>query len=169
MMNRINRILGRWLLKITPLNTFPKLNVWIFRKMGFDIDKDSNIYSSVQIFGNISVKIGNHTFIGHQSIITGGLAKIEIGANCDISDQVSIFCGSHEIDNSGLRVAGRGIGKDIKIGNGVWIGYGAIILPGVTIGDKAVIAAGSVVHKDVDANTIVGGNPIKIIRKMKNE
>ena len=94
------------------------------------------------------------------------MAKIIIGSNCDISDRVSIFCGTHEIDEIGPRVAGNGIGKDIFIGNGVWIGYGALILPGVKIGDKAVIAAGSVVHKDVPAYTIVGGNPIIEIRRI---
>lgn len=148
---------------------FPKLNVWIFRQLGFDIAGDARIYSSVQIFGNITVKIGNDTFIGHQSVITGGLATIEIGSNCDISDRVSIFCGTHEIEPNGLRIAGKGIGKDIKIGDGVWIGYGALILPGVTIGNKAIIAAGAVVHRNVEENTIVGGNPIKLIRKINHE
>jgi maltose O-acetyltransferase len=134
--------------------------------MGYNINYTVRIYSSVQIFGNIKVSIGKNTFIGHESIITGGLANISIGANCDISDRVSIFCGTHEIDVEGERTAGKGIGKDIVIGNGVWIGYGALILPGVCIGDKSIVAAGTVVHKDVPARTIVGGNPMKIIRSL---
>lgn len=159
----------RTILKVIPLITFPKLNNKLFRGLGFNVSDSARIFSSVQIFGNISVQIGENTFIGHESVITGGLAKIEIGSNCDISDRVSIFCGTHEIDSKGIRVAGNGIGKDIKIGDGVWIGYGSLILPGVTIGNKAIIAAGSVVHKDIEDNTIVGGNPIKIIRKINNE
>jgi maltose O-acetyltransferase len=159
-------ILFRTILKLLPLILFPKLNVWLYRKMGYNIDYTVRIYSSVQILGNIKVVIGENTFIGHESIITGGLAGISIGANCDISDRVSIFCGTHEIDIEGKRAAGKGIGKDIVIGNGVWIGYGALILPGVTIGDKAIIAAGTVVHKDVPERSIVGGNPMKIIRKL---
>jgi acetyltransferase-like isoleucine patch superfamily enzyme len=169
MVNKIYKFFLGGLLRLLPVIMFPKLNVWIFRQLGFDIAGNARIYSSAQIFGNITVKIGNETFIGHQSIITGGLATIEIGSYCDISDRVSIVCGSHEIDALGLRAAGKGIGKDIKIGDGVWIGYGAIILPGVTIGNKAIIAAGSVVNKDVEEGTIVGGNPMKFIRKIDHE
>lgn len=134
--------------------------------MGYCVDYTTRIYSSVQISGDIKVFIGKNTFIGHESIITGGLASISIGANCDISDRVSIFCGTHRIDIKGDRVAGEGIGKDIVIGNGVWIGYGALILPGITIGDKTIIAAGTVVHKNVPSYTVVGGNPMRIIRKL---
>ena len=110
-----------------------------------------------------------NTFLGHESLITGGLAKIQINSNCVITDRVSVFCGTNEIDSKRVRVAGKGIGKDIKIGDGVWIDYGTLILPGVTIGNKAIIAAGSVVHKAIEEKTIVGGNPIKTIRKINHE
>jgi len=163
--NKIFHLVLRGLLSLLPLIYFPKLNSWIFRLLGFDVAADARIYSSVQIFGNISVKIGQGTFIGHQTVITGGLGKIAIGSNCDISDRVSIFCGTHEIGSYSRR-AGSGIGKDITIGNGVWIGYGALILPGVTIGNGAVIAAGSIVNKNVEDNTLVGGNPIRVIREL---
>jgi maltose O-acetyltransferase len=166
MINPLIKVLARAGLKFLPLIKFPKLNVLLNRQLGYALDNSVRIYSSVQIRGNIKVKIGANTFIGHESMITGGLAKIEIGSNCDISERVSIFCGTHEIDSKGTRAAGKGIGKDIKIGDGVWIGYGSLILPGVTIGNKAIIAAGSVVHKDVEEDTIVGGNPIKIIRRI---
>ena len=168
MINSVIKLAVRVVLKFLPLIRFPRLNVFLFRCLGYSISKTARIYSSVQIFGNISVHIGENTFIGNESVITGGLAKIEIGSNCDISDRVSLFCGTHEIDSKGVRVAGRGIGKDIKIGDGVWIGYGALILPGVKIGNKAIIAAGSVVNKDVEENTIVGGNPSKLIRKINH-
>ena len=59
----------------------------------------------------------------------------------------------------------RGIDAPTEIGNDVWIGHGAIILGGVKIGDGAIIAAGSVVTKDVPSMTIVGGNPAKVIKK----
>jgi acetyltransferase-like isoleucine patch superfamily enzyme len=59
--------------------------------------------------------------------------------------------------------------KPVKIGNGVWIGANVTILPGVTVGENAVIAAGAVVTKDVPANSIVGGNPARVIRMLKND
>ncbi len=169
MLNTIKKILVKNTLRALPLISFPKFNVWLLNVLGFNIDKSARIYSSVQIFGNIKVEIGENTFIGHETIITGGLANIKIGSNCDISDRVSIVCGSHEIDVEGLRSAGKGIGKDITIGNGVWIGYGALILPGVNIGDKAIVAAGSVVNKNVDSESIVGGNPAKLIRYLNDK
>ena len=58
--------------------------------------------------------------------------------------------------------------KPVHIGKNAWIGAGATILPGVTVGDNAVVAAGAVVTKDVAPNTIVGGNPAKVIREIKN-
>ena len=166
MIKKIFKLFIRWMLKVLPLISFPKLNVRLYKMLGYKIHPTVRVYSSVEIMGDISVEIKERTFIGHKTRITGGKARILIGSDCDISDNVSIVCGTHVIDKKGKRVAGEGIGIDITIGNGVWIGYGAIILPGVNVGDKAVIAAGAVVTKDVEPFTIVGGNPIKKIREL---
>lgn len=163
----IFRGIVRKLLVIIPLIKIPRINVYLYRLLGYNLDSSVRIYSSANIMGSITVNIGEGTYIGHQSTITGGMGCICIGKNCDISDRVSIFCGTHEISNT-LRSAGKGIGKDIIIGDGVWIGYGALILPGVKIGDMAIIAAGSVVHKDVASFNVVGGNPMKTIRTRSN-
>ena len=153
--------------KLIPVQAWPYFNSFLFRIKGYNVSLSARLYSTVQITGIMNVTIGSDTFIGHESrIVGGGQASIIIGENCDISDRVSIFCGTHDIDLVGIRVAGIGIGKNVEIGDGVWIGYGALILPGVKIGNKAIIAAGAVVHKNVDEGTIVGGNPIKIIRKI---
>ena len=165
-MKKIFRIFSRLALKLTPLIASPRLNVFLFRLMGYQVHSSVRIYSSVQIMGAIDVKIGARTFIGHETLITGGAASITIGEDCDISDRVGILCGTHEIDPIGPRSAGAGTGKDIVIGNGVWIGYGALILPGVTIGDKAIIGAGAVVTKDIPERTIVAGNPARKIREL---
>ena len=90
---------------------------------------------------------------------------ITIGSNRDISSNVIITTGTHEIDMQGQNSAGLGISKPIFIGNGVWIGIGSIILPGVRIGEKAVIGAGSVVNKDIPPFTIAVGNPCKPIKQ----
>lgn len=65
------------------------------------------------------------------------------------------------------RISGKEFGKSVTIGNNVWIGGRAIINPGVTIGDNTVIASGAVVTKDVPENVVVGGNPAKVIKKIK--
>jgi len=157
----------RGVLSALPLIYFPRLNVLLNRLLGYNVAGTARIYSSVQIRGDIDVSIGEKTFIGHETIITGGAASITIGANCDISDRVAIVCGTHEIDPTGDRSAGIGIGKDVDIEDGVWIGFGAIVLPGVRVGRKAIVAAGAVVNKDVPPKTIVGGNPARIIREIE--
>jgi maltose O-acetyltransferase len=165
----LKSLVVRSVLNTLPVIYFSKLNIFLFRLLGFNISWSCRIYASVKIRGNIKVNISENTFIGDETVLTGGdFGEIRIGSHCDISDKVSIFCGTHVIDSRPLskRIAGKGIAKDIVIGNGVWIGYGALILPGVTIGDFAVIAAGSVVNKSVPSRTIVGGNPMKIIRSI---
>ena len=167
MLSKLFKFFVRKIISFLPLSIHPRLNNFLFNLLGYDISKSVKILSSAQIFGNIRVQISDSTYIGHETIITGGdNAIVQIGKDCDISDRVSIFCGTHEINFNGLKRAGKGIGKNIKIGDGVWIGYGTLILPGITIGDGAIIAAGSVVHKDIQANTIVGGNPIRIIKQL---
>ncbi|MCX6501594.1 MAG: DapH/DapD/GlmU-related protein [Microbacterium sp.] len=63
--------------------------------------------------------------------------------------------------------AGKSTFGEISIGEGVWVGSGAIILPGITIGDGAVVAAGAVVTRDVDPHTLVGGVPARVLRNLQ--
>jgi maltose O-acetyltransferase len=151
-------------LKVLPLFSFPLLNSKLFRLMGYNIDKTVIIFSSARIIGDISVKIGANTFIGHETLIMGGDSTISIGSDCDISSRVNIISGTHKIDMNGTRSAGNGLGKDIIIEDGVWIGFGVIILPGVKIGRKSIIGAGSVVVNDIPPYSIAVGNPCKVVR-----
>lgn len=167
MIRRMKMFLGRIILKILPLQAFPKINRLCYISMGHIIGRDVVLYSSVEMLGIIKVKIGNNSFVGHKTLFMGGDSIIKIGQNCDISSNVSLICGSHEIGGSKRR-AGKGISKDITIGNGVWVGYGSLILGGVTIGDGAIIGAGSVVNKSVPQNAIYGGVPAKEIRRIED-
>ena len=93
--------------------------------------------------------IGDNSFIGTETMISGPInSRLVIGKNCDVSNRVNFILGSHEIGNF-LHRASIGYGKDILVGDGTWIGFGASILPAVKIGNGAIVAAGSVVVTDV--------------------
>ncbi|KIL48713.1 maltose acetyltransferase domain-containing protein [Jeotgalibacillus campisalis] len=93
------------------------------------------------------------------------VCKVEFGDNCMLAPGVHIYTATHPLHpverNSGLEYA-----KPVKFGNNVWIGGRAVINPGVTVGDNAVIASGAVVTKDVPANKVVGGNPARVIKSI---
>ena len=93
------------------------------------------------------------------------LAEIRIGNNCLIGPDVGIYTAGHRLEPEGRTLDVYGM--PITIGNDVWIGGHSTILPGVSIGDGAVVAAGAVVTKDVEPNTIVGGVPAKVIKKIE--
>ena len=105
------------------------------------------------------LKIGNNVAIGDRTEIHVGDC-IEIGDNTLISWDCCI------IDRDYHKFGGNNeIKRPVKIGNNVWVGCRCLIMKGVTIGDGAVIAAGSVVTKDIPAGSLAGGNPAKIIRE----
>lgn len=124
------------------------------------------------------ISVGRFTYGNPEFKIWGDSERIEIGSFCSIAEEVVIFGGGeHRTDwatTFPLRIAfddefagldGHPSTKGItKIGNDVWIGFRSIILSGVTIGDGAVIGAGSVVSRDVPAYAIVVGNPARLIR-----
>lgn len=110
----------------------------------------------------IQLIIGNNTFIGDESLIMGTVnTKVIIGKNCDISSRVNLITGTHHLGTI-EQAAGEGYGEDIIIEDGVWIGFGAIILPGVKIGKGSIVAAGSVVNTSVPDGVLVAGVPAKI-------
>jgi maltose O-acetyltransferase len=160
---RMLKFLLRPLLSILPSLRCNKFKRYLHGLMGYHLDKKVVIASSAKIMGAINVTIGEATFVGHETIIMGGgEGDITIGAHCDISSRVNIISGTHEMDMSEVRSAGKGIGRRIIIEDGVWIGFGATILAGVKIGYKSVIAAGAVVNKDIAPYSVAAGVPAKI-------
>lgn len=112
------------------------------------------------------ISIGNNSGIGDRSIING---PIEIGENVMMSPEVWIMTVNHCADRIDIPMNRQGFTspKKVIIGNDVWIGARTIILPGVKIGEGSIVAAGSVVTKDVLPYTIVGGVPAKVIKSRK--
>ena len=92
-------------------------------------------------------------------------APIRIGAQTQLGPCVQLYTADHPREAS-VRVAGPESAKPITIGRRVWIGGGAIVLPGVTIGDDTTIGAGSVVTGDIPSGVVAAGNPCKVIRSL---
>ncbi|MEG1585815.1 MAG: sugar O-acetyltransferase [Bacteroidales bacterium] len=113
-------------------------------------------------YGNI--EIGDH-FLGNFNLVILDEATVKIGDHVFIGPNVSIFTIHHHLKYE-ERNAGIMRALPVSIGDNVWIGGNTVILPGVTIGDGAVIGAGSVVTKDVSPMTLAYGNPCREIRKI---
>lgn len=112
-----------------------------------------------------NINIGKGTYINGGSVLAGKNSKIVIGENCLISFNVHIRSDMHLYRNKRIPILKQGIKeKDIIIGNDVWIGYGAQIMSGIKINNGAVVAAGSIVTKDVPEYAVVGGIPARIIK-----
>jgi acetyltransferase-like isoleucine patch superfamily enzyme len=128
--------------------------------------KGVHIGGRVQFLTAIDAEIilGENVSINEGGIITS-IFRIEIGKNTAIGEYVSIRDYNHEYSDLSIPIKKQGFcGAPIIIGENVWIGRGAIILPGVTVGNGAIIAANSVVNKDVPENAIYGGVPAKLIK-----
>lgn len=116
-----------------------------------------------------NIKIGANTYFNGGRIITGPNSKVVIGEWCAIGHNVNIIAWTHDIEYSTGPMSERPtIQKDIIIGDRVWIGTNVFIREGVTIGNNSIIGANSVVINNVEPNSIVGGNPARLIR-FKNE
>ena len=118
-----------------------------------------------------ALEIGARTQIGSGCNIRACGGRIEIGANCIIAQHVSIIAANHEIKAGAIY---RDLPWDAqrhgnRIGSNVWIGAGVTILPGCSVGDNAIIAAGSVVTKNVPADEIWGNIPARKMRMLKSQ
>lgn len=136
----------------------------LFREVVEDCGEQFHVNQPFRCDYGCNIHIGENFFANFNLTILDE-ARVTIGNNVFIGPNVSIYTACHPLEpearNTGVEWA-----EPVSIGNSVWIGGGATILPGVTIGDNAVIGAGSVVTKDVAPDTVVGGNPARIIKRI---
>lgn len=107
-----------------------------------------------------NISLGAGVFLNFNCVILDVVA-VGIGENTQIGPTVQILAADHPRD-AATRAAGLEFGRPIRIGCNVWIGGGAVILPGVSIGDDALIGAGSVVTRDIPAGAVAFGNPARV-------
>jgi len=111
-----------------------------------------------------NIEVGED-FYANYGLIILDVGKVTIGKNAQIAPHVGIYTAGHPI-HPDSRNSGYEYGLPITIGDSVWIGGNAVILPGVTIGDNVVIGAGSVVSKDLPSNVVAAGNPCRPVREI---
>lgn len=111
-----------------------------------------------------NTRIGAHSYLNFSCVVLDNNA-VTIGHHVMIGPAVQIYTAAHPLQAE-LRIQGWEVAKPVVIGDNVWVGGAAIILPGVTIGRNAVVGAGAVVTRSVPADVVVAGNPARLIRKI---
>ena len=140
------------------------IRLFIYRLAGIKIGKDSRIHYGCHFFQPKNIRLGEDTIVGDHAFLDGR-APLSIGNHVDIASQVLIYNSKHDIDSTDFKP----IEQEVQIGDYVFIGPRAIIMPGVKIGKGAIIAANAVVTKDVPPFHVVGGIPARFIRERKNK
>jgi maltose O-acetyltransferase len=127
--------------------------------------RNASISPKAVIWPESCLEIGDNVHVGaFTAILAGG--GVSIGSDTMVSSNCSIMSVTHAVDS---RARAGEIHKPVRIGRNVWIGAGAVILPGVTIGDHSVIGAGSVVTRSVPPMQVYAGNPARFMREVRLE
>ncbi len=149
---------GLFLLHTTTWIPLHSVRNLIWRLSGISLGRKSTLHTGVRVFDPSNIRVGEGTIIGYNCFIDGR-DKVTIGDHTDIASEVMIYSQEHDLGSPDFTAHGA----PVVIEDYVFIGPRAIILPGVTIGKGAVVAAGAIVTKNVEPFTIVGGVPAKVI------
>lgn len=122
-----------------------------------EIGEDTDIRPPFYCDYGFNIRLGRGVFLNFNCVILD-VVEVTIGDRTQIGPAVQIYCADHP-RNASQRREGLEFGRPVRLGRDVWVGGGAIILPGVTIADEAIIGAGSVVTRDVESGATVAGNP----------
>ena len=139
---------------------FARWRVFLLRLFGAKIDPCSGVMSSAQVWQPWKLKMGSLVAVS-ENVVVYNIDEITIGESATISRDVFLCGASHDITSPIMEL----VHAPITIGPQAWIGARAIVLPGVTVGEGAVVAAGAVVTKDVPPWTVVAGNPAREVKK----
>ena len=131
--------------------------------IGSQIDRSTIIFAPFYTNFGQHIKIGKNVFVNHACSFLD-MGGITIEDDVQIGPRVNLVTENHPVDPSARKDLDL---KSILIKRNAWIGAGATILPGVTVGENSIVAAGALVNRDIPANTIVGGVPAQIIRSIE--
>lgn len=154
-----------WLAGFLPDFAMANVRARLYRRAGFGIDSHVSLLGRLNMIGEgdyasrLTIKEGS---IIAPNVTFGLDAAITIGKNVSISPGATVYTATHAIGFGSRRMSLSVTPRPITVGDGAWIGMNALVLPGVTLGQGCVVAAGAVVTADVPANTLVAGNPATV-------
>jgi acetyltransferase-like isoleucine patch superfamily enzyme len=151
--------------RLLPDYTLARVRAHLFRHGGCDLEQGVGLQGRVVLFGPgravTRLHVARGTIIGPR--VTFGLdADITIGRNVSIGPYATLYTATHAIGYGSRRMQFGVVARPIRIEDGVWVGMGSLILPGVTLGRGSVVSAGSVVTENVPPNCLVAGNPATV-------
>jgi maltose O-acetyltransferase len=144
-----------------------RLRNQVFQDLLGEIGKEFWIEPPFYCDYGYNIRAGQQVYFNFDCVILD-VSQVTIGDRCLFGPKVQIYTATHPV-NWKVRGSLLEYGTPITIGSDVWVGGGAILCPGVGIGDRSIIAAGAVVTKDVPSDVLVGGNPAKIIKRLENK
>lgn len=164
-------LLAQMLCAALPIHVGSRLRAYALRAAGFQIGRGCVVWGMPRITGEHGLY--SRLAIGHGCLINVGCffdlgAPITLGDRVGIGHEVMILTTSHAIGPMEFRT-GAVYARPVVIHSGAWVGARATLLPGITIGAGAVIAAGAVVTKDVPANTLVAGAPARPVKELPGD
>nr|WP_194397266.1 acyltransferase [Microbacterium atlanticum] len=165
----VRSAVGRWrdvwgdlrLRLLADLGYFPSHRVrgYFYRRAGLQMHPTSSIHWRAEFYAPESIRIGRYCTIGDSAFLDGR-SGLTIGDCVNFGSHVTVYTRQHDVDSADFAE----VGAPVIVEDYAWVSSHSIVLPGVTIGRGAVVAAGSVVTKDVEPFALVGGNPARFIR-----
>lgn len=142
----------------------PEASKGIIRQLFGHVGKGYEVHAQFKCDYGYNIYVDDDFFVNYDCVMLD-VSPIRIGKHCLLGPHVQLYTVNHPLDPKLRRNGAYGQSKDITIGDDVWIGGGAIICPGVALGNNVIVGAGSVVTKSFGDNVIIAGNPARVIKE----
>lgn len=158
------------MMSILPNSGMQGFKSQLLRWAGVKVGQQVELFQGIRIQGIGELELGDYCFVGHEVLfMLNEGSKIIIEPSAVVSSRCTVITGFHPITPDGERIISReGTTSTVRICQGAAVLAGCMVLPGVTVGEKSLVAAGAVVAKDVAPYTLVGGCPAKLIKNLKD-
>lgn len=168
MINSKRIFLFNLLMRILPNSGCQSLKSKVLRWAGAEVGRNVELFWGVQVQGIGELVIGDRAFIGHEVLfMLNEGSKVIVEEEAIVGTRSIVITGFHPITPQGPRILSReGTCSTVRIGRGCSVSTNCTVLPGITVGEMSIVAAGATVAKDVEPYTVVGGCPAKFIKKL---